>query len=92
MQRAVKIFQRQKKKGVAGDVSISLGFNSHPRLSSIHPYTLDKPIDSLSFSEQLDVAHVADVFVACFYQFCCVFDVRCGFACIIVVLEGYELS
>jgi hypothetical protein len=43
------------------------------------------PIYSLSFPEQLDDVNFADVFVACFYQFCSLFDVRCDFARVIIV-------
>jgi hypothetical protein len=46
----------------------------------------------LAFSEQLNVFHLTDVFVACLDQFGCFFDIGCCFAHVVVVFEGYELG
>jgi hypothetical protein len=48
------LMQREKGR-VAGDVSVSLAFNSHPRPFSINPYS-GRAIDSLSLPRQPELS------------------------------------
>ena len=44
--------------------AVIYGFNSHPQLFGIHPYTLDESAYLLAFSEELKVAHFANILIS----------------------------